>query len=66
MSIEEKTVYVTCGKQFDSLEKAQAHRLDLIGEFMDKAPVLLGPRDRIKLADYIAANRVPLSKLLNY
>lgn len=66
MSIEEKTVYVTRGKQFDSLEKAEAHRLDLIGEFMDTAPILLAPRDRIKLADFIAANRAALGKLLEY
>lgn len=66
MSIEEKTVYVTRGQQFDSLEKAEAFRLDCIGKFMDKAPLLLGPRDRIKLADFIAANRAALIKLLSY
>jgi hypothetical protein len=64
--IEEKTVYVTRGKQFDTMEKAESHRVDLIGEFMDRAPILIGPRDRIKLTEYIAANRAALAQLLNY
>jgi len=64
--IEEKTVYVTRGKQFDTHEKAEAHRVDLIGEFMDKLPATLSPRDRIKLVDYIAANRRALAQLLDY
>jgi hypothetical protein len=64
--IEEKTVYVTRGKQFDSREKAESHRVDLIGEFMDHAPGCIGARDRIKLIEYIATNRNALRQLLDY
>lgn len=66
MTISEKTVYVTCGKQFDSQEKAVEYRADLLGEFMDKAPILLTPRDRIKLNDFIVENRETLRNLLEY
>jgi hypothetical protein len=66
MSIEEVTRYLTMGKEFDSLEKAKQFRYDRVGEFMDKAPVLLGPGDRIKIADYITKNRKELCKLLEY
>ncbi len=64
--IEEKTVYVTRGKQFDSYKKAESHRVDLIGTFMDRAPIVIAARDRIKLVDYIAEHRAELAHLFDY
>lgn len=66
MMIDEITLYKTRGKTFDTIEKAQAYRADLIGEFFDKAPVLLGPGDRLKLNAYIIENRAELAELLFY
>lgn len=64
--IETKEVFVTRGKQFDSQEKAERYRADLIGEFMDKAPILLHPGDKIKLNDFLVSNRKQLINLLEY
>lgn len=64
--ITEKTVYVTRGRTFDSQEKALAHRADLIGEFMDKCPVMLGPGERIKINAFMVENRDALRALLDY
>lgn len=64
--IEEITMYRTRGQLFSSEEKALQYRQDLIGEFMDKAPVLLSPRDRIKLVDFITEHRAQLLNLLAY
>jgi len=64
--IEEITLYKTRGKTFDSIEKAEAYHADLIGEFFDKAPVLLAPGDRLKLNAYIVENRAALRSLLDY
>jgi len=64
--IEEKTVFVTRGKQFDTIEAAELYRQDLIGELMNKALVRLHPRDRIALVDFIAENRAALRSLLDY
>ncbi|ANI21763.1 hypothetical protein AB870_26025 [Pandoraea faecigallinarum] len=64
--IHEKTVYVTRGKTFDSREKAEGHRVDLIGEFFNLAPVVLHPRERIRIVEYVAANRAALAGLLDY
>lgn len=66
MSIEEVTRYRTSGKEFDTLEKAEQFRYDLVGAFMDNAPVLLAPGDRIKLVDYITSRRAMLTQLLDY
>lgn len=65
--IEEKTVYVTRGKQFDSLEKAQAFRFDLVGSFLDKLPGdRLSAKDRLRLAEFLTENRAQLQDLLDY
>lgn len=66
MTIQEKVVYVTDGKQFSSLEQAQAHRHDLVGEFFDatyEGPIL-APGERIAIAKWLADNRNTLVKLL--
>lgn len=67
MRIEEKTVYVIGGHQFDSVEKAESFEADCIGAFMEKnllAGIVFHPRDRIKLLENILANRVQLRALL--
>lgn len=67
MKIEEKTVFVIDGKSFSSEEKARAYEFDKIGEFVDKHllhNILLGPRDRIKLAANVRGAREALIKLL--
>jgi len=64
--IEEKQVYVTMGKTFDSLEKAKAHRYDLVGQFIDPAMEAWTQGDKIKLVDYITTNRIRLRDLLTY
>lgn len=64
--IHEKTVYVTRGKTFDSREKAEAYRVDLIGAMFDRAPLVLYPGERIKLADWVAENRAELADLLDW
>ena len=66
MTIESKEVFITKGKQFDTQEKAEQYRADLIGEYLDKAPVLLGPGDRIKINEFIVRHRVELRKLLDF
>ena len=66
MTIESKKVFITKGKQFDTQEKAEQYRADLIGEYVDKAPVLLGPNDRIKLNAFLVSHRVTLRDLLNF
>lgn len=64
--IDERTVWMTGGLQFDSLEKAERYRADRLGEVMDNAPLLLSPGERIKLNDYMVENRAALRKLLDW
>ena len=66
--IEKKEVYVTCGKTFSTLSGAEGHRRDMIGIFMDSAPILLSPGQRIKLNDFMTEkeNREKLIQLLDY
>lgn len=66
MMIEEKTVYETRGKTFPSREKAEQYRADLLGEFFDKMPPTLHPRERIELNAFVVANRAALRELLDY
>lgn len=67
MIIREQTIFVIDGKQFSSEEKARVYEFDKIGEFADKHllhNILLGPRDRIRLASNIRDAREALLKLL--
>jgi len=64
--IEEITKYLTMGREFRSLEEAEAYRRDLIGEFMDTLPRTLSPRDRLALVQFIVDNRAMLRGLLDY
>lgn len=66
MSIEEKTVWTVGLLQFDSHEEAERHCADRVGEFMDRAPLVLGPGDRIKLNNFMHQNRAAIRKLLDY
>lgn len=69
--IEEKTVYVTRGRQFDSYEKALAHNVDCLGEFMEKLmmnELQLDGKKRMRLIEFMTnpSNRKALIHLLDY
>ena len=69
--IEEKTIFKTRGRQFDTLEKAIAHRVDCVGDFMQKLMVnelQLSGAQRLRLIEFMTnpSNRNALIDLLSY
>lgn len=66
MAIEEITKYRVGSTEFTSRESAEQFQYDMVGSFMDKAPLLLHPGDRIKLVNFITQNRKALRNLLDY
>lgn len=67
MSIEERTVFTTQGRDFPSLEKAQEFREDMIGEFLDKIPgCRLDREDALRVVAYLVKHRKQVRNLLDY
>ncbi|QBQ74397.1 hypothetical protein BcepSauron_017 [Burkholderia phage BcepSauron] len=66
--IEEKRVYVTRGKQFDTMEKALEYRDGLLGDLLDGCPAFrnIGLRERLAIIDHMSKNRDALRDLLAY
>lgn len=66
--ITQKTVYVTSGKQFDTLQKAIDYREGLVDEFLSSAPGFYELRHskRIDFVQYILDNREQLIGLLSF
>lgn len=68
--IEEQTVFVTCGEQFDTYEKAVTYRINRIGEFIDPMTnrLQLSPKQKIQMIEFFKnpSNRSYLRSLLDF